>query len=445
MAEAENKAKFAAEQLAQAQIKTNEALFQGATYEEELAIARENLAQADITLKNIDLKLTEAKEKLAKAETSEATNPRSIGGLTASVNNKQRKADEAALAVDSATKRVKSLEVIKQHELEVRRILEEEVKIIQTLTTEERQQVNIEKTLEKFVSEKVVSLQKELKEIYDSLSMEEKRVKVNQEVVKFKEAAMEAAEQEAAALKQAIEAEESAKTAKAEGERLRKQGERETKAETITRTLGDVTSIVFGYQMLSEAIKTCTDDSISLEEKISAIAMNGLMGISMLIPALTSLSKTIKETAIVQELLNIAQTQGKKAILAEIAARLIQIPTLVTTKSVTLAASLGFIELAKAEGAAGIAAVSAITPLGIIVGILAGIAAIAGVVVIAMNAMEDGYNKFGKAVDTARSNLMMSNKNLEETTNSLNSLKNSLDELEQDQDAFNGLTKGTQE
>lgn len=68
----------------------------------------------------------------------------------------------------------------------------------------------------------------------------------------------------------------------------------ESKINNVTKLIGSVTSLAFGFSMVSEAIKVCRDDSATLEEKISAVVMNGLMGITMAVPGIMDAAKAIK-------------------------------------------------------------------------------------------------------------------------------------------------------
>ena len=63
---------------------------------------------------------------------------------------------------------------------------------------------------------------------------------------------------------------------------------------SVVKTLSSVTSIAFGFSMISDTIKTLTDDSATLEEKLDAVVMNGLMGLTMLLPGLASLATQMK-------------------------------------------------------------------------------------------------------------------------------------------------------
>lgn len=76
---------------------------------------------------------------------------------------------------------------------------------------------------------------------------------------------------------------------------------------------------------------------------------------------------------------------------------------------------------------------------------MAAIAAVAGVVVLAINAVSDGYNKFSEATSQAQENLQLASNNLNNATEKLQTFKDALNQLDSDQNAFDGLTEGTKE
>lgn len=76
----------------------------------------------------------------------------------------------------------------------------------------------------------------------------------------------------------------------------------ESKLTKISNGIANITSLAFGFSMISSAIKVCSDESATLEEKIESIALNGLMGISMMFPVLIETAKAFKELAIARML-----------------------------------------------------------------------------------------------------------------------------------------------
>ena len=65
----------------------------------------------------------------------------------------------------------------------------------------------------------------------------------------------------------------------------------EASINTLVKGLSAISSIAFGITMLGDAIKTLGDDSATVEEQINAVIMDGLMGLTMLIPAIVSLAQ----------------------------------------------------------------------------------------------------------------------------------------------------------
>lgn len=93
----------------------------------------------------------------------------------------------------------------------------------------------------------------------------------------------------------------------------------------------------------------------------------------------------------------------------------------------------------------GFNAACAANPILGLVTIILGAVAVIGSLVFAIKNASEGYNKFDDAVDSARQQLKQAKDNLEETQRALSEFDNTLNALENDQDAFNGLTKGTEE
>jgi len=69
----------------------------------------------------------------------------------------------------------------------------------------------------------------------------------------------------------------------------------EANINNIIRGLSSLTSIAFGVSMIGETFKTLGDESASLKEKIDAIALNGLMGITMLVPGIMQGVNAVRE------------------------------------------------------------------------------------------------------------------------------------------------------
>jgi hypothetical protein len=62
----------------------------------------------------------------------------------------------------------------------------------------------------------------------------------------------------------------------------------------VVKAISSITSVAFGFSMIGNAIKTLTDDSATLEEKLNAIIMNGTMGLTMLLPGIISLTQQLR-------------------------------------------------------------------------------------------------------------------------------------------------------
>lgn len=61
----------------------------------------------------------------------------------------------------------------------------------------------------------------------------------------------------------------------------------------VTSALGGIMSIYFGITMLTDTFRTLSDESATAEEKLNAVFMGGLMGITMLVPGLAQIPKVI--------------------------------------------------------------------------------------------------------------------------------------------------------
>lgn len=68
----------------------------------------------------------------------------------------------------------------------------------------------------------------------------------------------------------------------------------EASVNNVIKTLSGITSIAFGMSMLGDMFRVLTDESATLEEKLDAVVMNGLMGLTMLLPGLATIATQMK-------------------------------------------------------------------------------------------------------------------------------------------------------
>ena len=80
----------------------------------------------------------------------------------------------------------------------------------------------------------------------------------------------------------------------------------EARVNGVVKTLSNITSVAFGFSMLGDMFKTLTDESATFEERLDAIVMNGLMGLTMLLPGITGLVKSTRELTAAYILENVA-------------------------------------------------------------------------------------------------------------------------------------------
>ena len=220
----------------------------------------------------------------------------------------------------------------------------------------------------------------------------------------------------------------------------------------IVKTLSSVTSIAFGFSMIGDAIKTLTDDSATLEEKLDAVVMNGLMGLTMLLPGLTALITQTKawmlatvaqtnaiagETAAeraqnaAQILNNLSRGTAIKVILASIAER-IEHTAAIIAETVAL----------KAQTIVTLAAAHPVAALAIGLGALA-IAAAA-----ATKAFIDNFGAVAQAskeYEEQRELLAETKRNYQDLQEGIDSLKSSMDNIANSKKTLGGLTEGTKE
>lgn len=368
MVEAENRAKIAAEELSVAQERTNESIFKQISYTEALEIAQEDLKQANASVSNLngiiekeEQKLNkarqeateaareeaQAREALAKAEEIEATKeqnladaaPKSKGGSTTARNKAVKNKELAKAAVSDAAakrknadstiktaqesidnaminkknaeeqqayhaRRVASLEKVQEVESGIEDKLQKKVNDLKNIGLSQRKNLNIEETLLKIAEDEAVAYKKALEIKLNENATAKQKADIEREVASFRADATAAARKEAAALQEYLQAEREKLALAEQTASLNRQAAEETLANGFTKTLGNMTLVVSAGQMLLETIKTLTDESSTLEEKINAVAMNGLMGFSMMVPAITSTIQQFREEAKAIAILN---------------------------------------------------------------------------------------------------------------------------------------------
>ena len=226
----------------------------------------------------------------------------------------------------------------------------------------------------------------------------------------------------------------------------------EARINGVVKTLSNVTSVAFGFSMIGDAIKTLADDSATLEEKLNAVVMNGLMGLTMLLPGLTALVAQTKawvlatvaqtnaiagETAAeraqnaAQILNNLTRGTAIKIILTSIAER-IKHTAAIIAETVAL----------KAQAIAALAAQNPIAALTIGLGVLAiGIAA-------ATKAWIDNYGEVAQATKEYEKQseiLTETKRNYQDVTEKVETLNNSLDKISDMRSSLDDMKEGTDE
>ena len=69
----------------------------------------------------------------------------------------------------------------------------------------------------------------------------------------------------------------------------------ESNINNMIKGLSGITSISFGFSMISETFRVLGDETSSLKEKLDAVAINGLMGITMLVPGIMQSVSAVRE------------------------------------------------------------------------------------------------------------------------------------------------------
>ena len=219
----------------------------------------------------------------------------------------------------------------------------------------------------------------------------------------------------------------------------------EAKVNGMVKTLSSVTSIAFGFSMISDMFKTLTDDSATLEEKLNAVIMNGLMGLTMLVPGFVELSKIIKTLT-----LEYALQTG--VITAETAAE--EANNIVRAKGVTFAAQA--IAAKVRETAASVAKTAALVAERVatlalqhpVAALAVGVGALAVGVAVATEAYLDNFSAAAQAnQEYERQNeiLAETRQNLDDVNQNIESLNSSLDKISDLRSSLDDMTEGTDE
>lgn len=306
LSETENEALLAEEKLQAARQKTNEAVFQGISYEETLASVEEKLSQASVSVKKYGEEINQLTEKLKKSEqnianATNATDPGAKGRRVVFENQKVRQTKNLADATTSQQQakadktRLEADKLILQAQLEIEQVAKAQLDTIKAMDPASKENLRNYKNIDSQIRLITEELKEQVRQKYLDAGITKTEREIEAEIERIRRKATAAAVEET----RAAEASFAAAQKRADAERaindLKKQGATETRLNNITTALGNVTSLVFGFQMLGEAIKTVTDDSASLEDKISAITMQGLMGITMVLPAINSIRQALLE------------------------------------------------------------------------------------------------------------------------------------------------------
>ena len=219
----------------------------------------------------------------------------------------------------------------------------------------------------------------------------------------------------------------------------------EAKINSVVKTLSNVTSIAFGFSMISSMFKTLADDSATLEDKLNAVIMNGLMGITMLLPSLTALTAQIKShtVALIAEALAekesyIARLMSTISIRQRIAMLKIAIGQLWVNIAALKAHT---IELIKNK-VAMIAALPLPAKIAIAVGALT-IALLAGAKAYLDNA--SALAQANKEYEHQKEILDETKQHYQDTSEQVEQLKASLDKIGESRKVLDDLTEGTDE
>lgn len=219
---------------------------------------------------------------------------------------------------------------------------------------------------------------------------------------------------------------------------------------SVVKTLSSVTSIAFGFSMVSDMFKTLGDDSATLEEKLDAIIMNGTMGLTMLLPGIMSLAAQINNltTSVVAEAFAWDQNTAAK------------LRNNMTTRA-WIGLTLSAIAVRIRDTAATIAHTVAETASNVVKtirNILDGNwIAIAGAIVVALGAAAiaiaavtkawiDNFGELAQAnKEYERQNELLAEtkRNYQDIQEKVDSLKQSLDSISKTTESLEDLTKGT--
>lgn len=212
----------------------------------------------------------------------------------------------------------------------------------------------------------------------------------------------------------------------------------EARINSVVKTISSITSIAFGFSMISDTIKTLTDDSATLEDKLDAVLMNGAMGVTMLLPGLSSLAKTLKtlRNAWIEE--NIAKLASMKTD-----------STLIMNLRATVAALW---EKVKALGRATVEliknAAAQFMALPLPAKIAIGVAALTVAIVAATDAYIKNYGEVAQATkeyEKQNEILTETKRNYQDVTEKVETLNSSLDKISDMRSSLDDMKEGTDE
>ena len=327
MSQAESKKAFAEERRNKAQDNMNNALFGNMSYEQTMAQLEEERKVARITVERtqelIDAKQAELEQMRQQAEVAaqaekdaqdqyekgnKSGNKRGVANVLknkteanilaqeqvkTAENEHQNSINENEIAKQSAAHieaQIKGLQAVNETYSTTESLLDNQIERLKTLTSQSREQLDVEGQLKDIVRDQTESLRKRLKLETEGMSKKDQNSYINNETNNFKRKATAIAKEMAEATKDAFIAADEAAMAAASEEATRKQGEKETKAKAITGVVGGIASVSFGVQQIDSIRSTLSDENLSAAEKLQ----QSFMSLAMSFPMVTSGLKDIR-------------------------------------------------------------------------------------------------------------------------------------------------------
>lgn len=180
----------------------------------------------------------------------------------------------------------------------------------------------------------------------------------------------------------------------------------EARLNNITRAIGGLSSALIGIQMLGEMFHTLSDETATAEEKFTAFTMNGLMGITMLLPVVIDFVKAIA-----------AAKEG----------------------------SLAFAAAEKIRAAASAAANGALLLNPVVLGVMAAVAAAAIGIAVAHEAIFGAVDRANKKLEEQQEILKQTKSSYQALDEKVEDITTKMESISDTKQSLSEIAKGTEE